>query len=53
MAVSACQPLLVDCHLLPLNIFYFKLAPLLIMQQSCCNSTLWCHADCWLAGSVG
>jgi len=55
MAVSGCRPQLVDCCLLALNIFDFKLAPSLI--HGACNKAaaippLWHHAGCHLAGSV-
>jgi len=52
------MPQLVECCLLPLNIFDFKVVPLLIVQQSCCNSTVMvpCRLlsswQCQIAGSV-
>jgi len=54
MAVSGCGPQLVDCSLLALNIFDFKLAPSLICacDKAAAIPPLWHHAGCHLAGSV-
>jgi len=52
MAVSAGRSPLVDCCVLLLNIFDFKMAPSLIVKQSCCNFYGAMQIVGWLAVSA-